>query len=67
VEDALSMLTDFGFMNTANASAIFGSLTTFHVFGSVVPYYIMALIVLLVVSIIALYGVRISQKYRTVA
>jgi len=67
VEDTLSMLVDFGFMNTANASAIFGGLTSFNVFGSVVPYYIMALIVLLTVGVIALLGVRISQKYRTVA
>jgi len=67
VEDTLSMLIDFGFMNTANASAIFGGLTSFHVFGSVVPYYIMALVILLVIGIIALFGVRISQKYRTVA
>jgi len=67
VSDALSIFTDFGFMNTANASAIFGGITTFNVFGSVVPYYIMALIVLLTVGVIALLGVRISQKYRTVA
>jgi len=67
VEDTLSMLIDFGFMNTANASAIFGGLTSFNVFGSVVPYYIMALVILLVIGIIALFGGRISQKYRTVA
>ena len=67
IEEALSFVIDFGFMNTANASAIFGGLTTFNVFGYVVPYYLMALIVLLVVGVIALLGVRISQKYRTVA
>jgi len=67
IEDALSIFIDFGFMNTANASAIFGGLTTFNVFGFAVPYYIMALIVLLAVGASALLGVRISQKYRTVA
>ena len=67
VNDALSIFTDFGFINTANASAIFGGLTTFNVFGSVVPYYIMALIVLLAAGTIALLGVRINQKHRTVA
>jgi len=67
VNDALSIFTDFGFINTANASAIFGGLTTFNVFGSVIPYYMMALIVLFVLGAIALLGVRISQKHRTVA
>ena len=67
VNDALSIFTDFGFLNTANASAIFGGLTTFNVFGSVVPYYIMALFVLLAAGAIALLGVRFSQKHRTVA
>lgn len=67
IKDALDIFTKFGFVNTANASAIFGGITTFNVFGSVVPYYTMALIVLLAIGIVALFGIRISQKTRTVA
>lgn len=63
----LDPILKFGFLNTINVSTIFGGVTTFNVFGMVVPYSIMALIVMTVLGILAFLGVRISQKYRTIA
>jgi len=63
----LEPIIKFGFLKTINVSTIFGGVTTFNVFGMVVPYSIMALIVMTVLGILAFIGVRISQKYRTIA
>lgn len=63
----LDPILKFGFLNTINVSTIFGGVTTFNVFGMVVPYPFMALIVMLAVGVLAFIGVRISQKYRTIA
>lgn len=60
-------IINFGFLNTVNVTTVFGGATTLNMFGMVVSYPIMALIVLLALGILAFIGVRISQKYRTVA
>jgi ABC-type transport system involved in multi-copper enzyme maturation permease subunit len=66
VTDALDIVIQFGFLNTAGAATVFGGNSTFNVFGHVVPYSVMAIMVMMIAALTAAAGVMIRQKRRVV-
>lgn len=59
-------LFQFGFLKTADVTAIFGDVTSFNVFGMVVPYWLATLGVILIASIIIILLIFDAQKRRVI-
>lgn len=60
-------LIDFGLANVTLIKEVFGGFKMFHVFGMCVSYPIMAVFVLGLIAVLAVFGIYRGQKNRTVA
>ncbi len=60
-------LTDFGLANVTLIKEVFGGFKMFHVFGMCVSYPVMAVFVLGLIAVLAVFGIYRGQKNRTVA
>lgn len=63
----LQIIVDFCFDKVLNVSTILGSATTYNLFGFVVPYYILATIIFVLLGVFAILLVIRQQKHRTIA
>lgn len=60
-------LIDFGLANVTLIKEVFGGFKMFHVFGMCVSYPVMAVFVLGLIAVLAVFGIYRGQKNRTVA
>ena len=60
-------LIDFGLANVTLIKEVFGGFKRFHVFGMCVSYPVMAVFVLGLIAVLAVFGIYRGQKNRTVA
>jgi len=67
VTQRLGTLVDFGLANVTLIKEVFGGYKVFYVFGISVTYPVMAVFVLVIFAILAVFGVYQGQKRRTVA
>ncbi len=59
-------MIDFGLANITLIKEVFGGYKVFNVFGMIVSYPIMAVFVLGIFAVLAVFGIYRGQKYRTV-
>lgn len=59
-------MIDFGLANVTLIKEVFGGYKVFNVFGMIVSYPIMAVFVLGIVTVLAVFGIYQGQKHRTV-
>lgn len=59
-------IIDFGLANVTLIKEVFGGYKVFHVFGMIVSYPIMAVFVLGSFTVLAVFGIYLGQKHRTV-
>ena len=59
-------IIDFGLANVTLIKEVFGGYKVFNVFGMIVSYPIMAVFVLGLFSVLAVFGIYRGQKHKTV-
>lgn len=59
-------IIDFGLANVTLIKEVFGGYKVFNVFGIIVSYPIMAVFVLGIFPVLAVFGIYLGQKHRTV-
>lgn len=64
---ALKAPLKFGFLKIADVTSVFGGVTTFNVFGMVIPYWLAALGVVVIVSALVVALTFHAQKHRAIA
>jgi hypothetical protein len=67
IRASLEWLTDFGVASFALAGQVFAGYKVFHVFGFDVPYYAALLAFMVTAAALAVLGMYVGQKRRTVA
>ncbi len=59
-------MIDFGLANVTLIKEVFGGYKVFNVFGMIISYPIMAIFVLGIFTVLAVFGIYLGQKHRTV-
>lgn len=67
VTQRLGGLVDFGLANVTLVKEVFGGYKVFHVFGINVSYPVMAIAVLAAIADVAVFGIYLGQRSRTIA
>jgi hypothetical protein len=63
----LSPVTDFGIASAALVGEVFSGYKVYNLFGIVVPYYVMIILFMALMSALAGFGMYWGQKYRKVS
>jgi hypothetical protein len=62
----LTPVTDFGIASIALVGEVFSGYKVYNLFGTVVPYYFMIILFMVIISTLAGFGMYWGQKYRTI-
>lgn len=67
IVEKIQLLVDFSFLNTLSISTIFGSASTYNLFGNAVPYWLCAAGIFVILGILTVVALIRQQRHRTIA
>ncbi len=67
IVEKIQLLVDFSFINTIDTTKIFGSFSSYNVFGQVIPYWVCSVVIFFVLIALATIALIKQQKSRVIA